>query len=70
MTLNLQLKARMLGALAVVAFVAACGGNGPPATITPDPTNPMNPMGYRIGPATKCPVSTTTCAAPRQGLNR
>jgi len=33
----------------MLAALAACGGgNGPPATITPDPTNPMNPMGYRV----------------------
>ena len=39
----------VLGAITLAALAAGCGGgNGPPATITPDPTNPMNPMGYRV----------------------
>jgi len=38
-----------LAAMTLAALAARCGGgNGPPATITPDPTNPMNPMGYRV----------------------
>jgi len=45
MTLSLR-NQRMIGVLALVALATACSGNGPPATITPDPTNPMNPMGY------------------------
>ena len=49
--MNLSLRNQlMIVGLAFVAFVVACSGNGAPATITPDPTNPMNPMGHRVAP--------------------
>ena len=58
MTLSLQ---RVLGVLSLVALATACSGNGAPATITPDPTNPMNPMGYHAAPATSCGTALSNC---------
>ena len=69
MTLSLK-NQRMLGVVALVALAAACSGNGAPATITPDPTNPMNPMGYRAGPPTSCQTSVSSCAVTTKHANR
>jgi hypothetical protein len=42
----------VLAVMGLAALVGCAGHNGPPATITPDPTNPMNPMGYQVGATT------------------
>lgn len=43
----------VLAVLGLAALAGGCGGgNGPPATVTPDPTNPMNPMGFRVSAPT------------------